>query len=122
MHYSKISVSLGWWNVLLQDSVISSTVVFVIYVFFCYRVFKRVDQKGDKKIDLSEFRAALHNQGIYVAPEIEQQCFDQIDRDKSGTLDLDEFIIALRVSIFLVTTCAIAIHLESWWDFVLFPE
>ena len=69
-------------------------------VFWCvFRVFKRIDVKGDHQLDFNEFKEALHNQGIFVAPEVEKQCFNDMDMDKSGTLNLDEFITALRVSL-----------------------
>ena len=67
-----------------------------------FRVFKRIDVKGDHKIDFNEFKEALHNQGIFVAPDVEKECFNQMDMDKSGTLDLDEFITSLRVRIDLL--------------------
>ena len=61
------------------------------------RVFKRVDVAKDKQIDFQEFQNALHHVGIYVDTNIERECFEEMDRDKSGTLNMDEFIISLRV-------------------------
>ena len=60
-------------------------------------MFKRVDVKKDKLIDFQEFQNALHVVGIYVDKAIEKQCFEEMDKDMSGTLDMDEFIVALRV-------------------------
>ena len=62
------------------------------------RVFKRVDVAKDKQIDFTEFQNALHHVGIYVDTSIERECFEEMDRDKSGTLNMDEFIISLRVN------------------------
>ncbi len=36
--------------------------------------------------------------GSTVEEDVMHQCFDEIDRDKSGNLDIEEFIRALRVS------------------------
>lgn len=33
-------------------------------------------------------------------PSIVKKCFDEIDRDKTGRIDVEELIIALRVSKF----------------------
>jgi len=47
-------------------------------------------------MEFSEFHAALQHEGIYVDREMEKTCFDEIDYDHAGTIDLDEFIFAMR--------------------------
>ena len=61
-------------------------------------MFKRVDVEKDKVIDFKEFQNALKHVGIYVDTAIQKKCFEEMDKDMSGNLDLDEFIVALRVS------------------------
>ena len=60
-------------------------------------VFRRLDQNKDKKLDFTEFQEGLKECGIEVSAAVARECFDRIDSDRSGTINFDEFLIALRV-------------------------
>ncbi len=71
------------------------------FFFFHFRLFKRIDFNGDKKIDFREFQDALHDAGVTANLATQKECFSDMDRDGSGTVNFDEFLIALRVPISL---------------------
>ena len=50
-------------------------------------------------MDIREFQEGLQECGIQVSAAVARECFDQIDSDKSGAINFDEFLIALRVAI-----------------------
>ena len=62
---------------------------------------KRLDQNGDKKLDLLEFQEALQDYGIDVDKATQKACFQEMDRNGNGVVNFDEFLIALRVSVSL---------------------
>ncbi len=72
-----------------------------VFFFFHFRLFKRIDFNGDKKIDFREFQDALHDAGVTANLATQKECFSDMDRDGSGTVNFDEFLIALRVPISL---------------------
>jgi len=55
------------------------------------------DTDGNGHIDKEEWRDALASLGYNVAPQYAQTLFDQLDLDRSGTLDYDERRKWLRV-------------------------
>ncbi|ELT99456.1 hypothetical protein CAPTEDRAFT_18750 [Capitella teleta] len=59
-------------------------------------IFKRIDVNKDHKIDFQEFQGALKHEGIFVDQSVERECFDAMDQDRSGVLNFDEFLVALR--------------------------
>ena len=67
-------------------------------ILLCFRIFKRIDQNKDNKIDFQEFQGALHHEGIFVETDVEHECFNAIDQDGTGFLNFDEFLVALRVT------------------------
>lgn len=62
-----------------------------------FRSFKKIDVNGDHKIDFDEFQNALRMLGSTSDESVVRACFDEMDRDKTGSLDSEEFIRALRV-------------------------
>jgi len=50
-------------------------------------------------LDYKEFRNGLREFGVQLSPAEMKDIFDSVDIDNSGTIDFDEFILALRVSI-----------------------
>ena len=52
---------------------------------------------GDHKLDFKEFQNALHHEGITVTADMERECFDDMDRDRTGFVNSEEFIVSLRV-------------------------
>ncbi|OAF70359.1 Calcyphosin [Intoshia linei] len=60
------------------------------------RVFKIMDDDGNRTLDIKEFKKGVHDYGVIMEPDEVQNTFDSIDKDKSGTVDFDEFLRALR--------------------------
>lgn len=56
-----------------------------------------MDDNDNKTLDLGEFRKGLHDYGIDLDPDIITDLYHRLDRDKSGLLDFNEFLRALRV-------------------------
>ncbi|XP_060551461.1 calcyphosin-like protein [Ruditapes philippinarum] len=60
------------------------------------RVFRIMDDDSNKQLSLDEFRKGLTGYGLMIDEEITKKLFEQLDKDKSGSLDFDEFLQALR--------------------------
>jgi Ca2+-binding EF-hand superfamily protein len=60
------------------------------------RIFKIMDDKGDKKLDVDDFRWGLIDYGISISKEDAGIILDRFDRNKDGSVDFDEFLVALR--------------------------
>lgn len=58
-----------------------------------------MDDDGNKKIDLKEFKKGLRDYGVDIDPEEVQEMYAAFDRDNSGSIDFDEFLVNLRVRI-----------------------
>jgi len=57
------------------------------------RLFEKLDtQGGDRVLDLSEFTAGMLNMGLLHTADECRAVFEQMDTDKSGTLELEEFL------------------------------
>lgn len=62
------------------------------------RLFRRLDPDGSRALDAAELQRGLAELGLELgAAEAEAVC-GRWDRDGSGTLDVGEFLRALRVS------------------------
>jgi calcyphosin len=62
------------------------------------RCFRRIDDNGDKQLNLEEFTKGLKDTGLDVCDEEAQEIFNQFDQDGSGTINMNEFLIGIRVS------------------------
>ena len=51
-------------------------------------------------MDFTEFQEGLKECDINVTTAVAKECFNRIDSDSSGTINFDEFLIALRVCTF----------------------
>lgn len=58
-----------------------------------------MDDDGNKKLNLEEFTKGLHEAGLDVPDEEIQEIFNKFDTDNDGNVSVDEFIVAIRVSI-----------------------
>ena len=65
------------------------------------RIFKAMDDTGDRKLDVDDFRWGFIDYGFNLTKEEAQQLLDHFDRDKNGVVDFDEFLRALKVRSFL---------------------
>jgi len=60
------------------------------------RTFKIMDDDGSRSLDIKEFKKGLHDYGVIMEKEVQEDLFQSLDKDGSGSLDFDEFLIALR--------------------------
>ena len=59
-----------------------------------------MDDDGNRSIDFKEFEKGLREYGLTEFDKTAiKEVFDQFDRDGSGTIDFDEFLVKLRVSV-----------------------
>lgn len=71
-----------------------------IFCFINYncRSFRIMDDDGSKTLDIREFRDGLRDYGLR---ELDEQTisdvFRELDKDGSGKLSYDEFLVAIRV-------------------------
>ena len=61
-----------------------------------------MDDDGSRSLDIKEFKKGLHDYGVLMEPDQIQALFNELDKDGSGSIDFDEFLRALRVSIYHV--------------------
>ena len=57
-----------------------------------------MDDDGNKKIDFKEFKKGLRDYGVDIEPDEVQEMYAAFDKDGSGYIDFDEFLVNLRVS------------------------
>jgi len=70
-------------------------------------MFRIIDDDGNRSLSLPEFKKGCRDYGLDLENDVIQQMFKHFDADRSGSIDFDEFLRALRVSIwFLCSTLA----------------
>ena len=62
------------------------------------QVFKIIDKNNNRLIDSSELDTGLRQMGVNLNPEQVEALLKYFDRDGSGSIDLNEFMVAIRVS------------------------
>lgn len=62
------------------------------------RIFKMMDDKGDRKLDVDDFRWGLIDFGIQISKSEAKQILHHFDRNGDGYVNFDEFLVAIRVS------------------------
>jgi Ca2+-binding EF-hand superfamily protein len=60
------------------------------------RIFKIMDDKGDRKLDVDDFRWGLIDYGISITKEDAGLILERFDRNKDGSVDFNEFLVAMR--------------------------
>lgn len=63
------------------------------------RMFRRMDEDGNKQLNYEEFVTGLREAGMEVTDEEVQELFQEFDADNSGGINLEEFFVAIRVII-----------------------
>lgn len=66
------------------------------------RKFRIIDDDGDKRLSYNEFKKALRECSIEVSDIEMAQLFGFFDKNKDGSIDFDEFIVGLRVRLFVL--------------------
>ena len=59
-----------------------------------------MDENGNKNLDVDDFRWGLMDYGISVSKDEAVEILTHFDKDKNGTVNFDEFLVTLRVSLF----------------------
>ena len=62
------------------------------------RMFRIIDDDGNRSLSLPEFKKGCRDYGLDLEGDAVQNMFRSFDRDGSGSIDFDEFLRALRVS------------------------
>ena len=56
-----------------------------------------MDDDGSKSLNFPEFHKGIVETGLKANEEEAQKMFDRFDKDGGGTINIDEFLIAIRV-------------------------
>merc|ERR1711981_1114839 len=72
------------------DHVVKAKISEVVRPFF-----KKFDRSGDGHLDKSEIKAVFHDLGEDPPPAALDAIFDELDHDKNGTIDFDEFVTGI---------------------------
>jgi Ca2+-binding EF-hand superfamily protein len=62
-------------------------------------MFRILDNNGNRQLDLNELMWGLKDFGVALDEEQAKTILAHFDRDRSGTVNFDEFLRALRVSL-----------------------
>lgn len=81
-----------------------------------------MDDNNNRTLDFKEFLKGLNDYGILIEKEEATALFKHFDRDGSGTIDFDEFLITLRVNTHSVHQCwllQVKAIITKVWDALL---
>jgi len=60
------------------------------------RMFRRMDDDNSKVLEFDEFHKGVIETGLKLTEEEAKEMFDHFDKDKGGTVNIDEFLMAVR--------------------------
>ncbi len=61
------------------------------------RMFRRMDDDSSKNLNFVEFHKGLNETGCDLSESEAKDLFQKFDRDGSGTVNVDEFLVGIRV-------------------------
>lgn len=61
-----------------------------------------MDDNGSRTLDYEEFQKGLREFGVNFRDEEIKDLFKKFDKDSSGSINFDEFLLTLRVSYFFI--------------------
>ena len=65
------------------------------------RMFRLMDDDGNKQLNAEEFQHGLREIGMEITDDEISTLFETFDSDNSGGINLNEFLVHIRVSVFL---------------------
>ena len=60
-------------------------------------MFRRMDDDGSKALEFDEFYKGVIETGLKLSEEEAKEMFGAFDKDGGGTINIDEFLMAIRV-------------------------
>nr|AEE62866.1 unknown [Dendroctonus ponderosae] len=60
------------------------------------RLFRRMDEDGNKNLNLEEFALGLREIGLEITDDEINEIFTKFDTDLSGSVNMDEFLVHIR--------------------------
>ncbi|EFN65229.1 Calcyphosin-like protein [Camponotus floridanus] len=60
------------------------------------RVFRRMDEDGNKKLNEEEFKTGIQETGIDLEEDEIKEVFEKFDTDEDGNISVEEFLVGIR--------------------------